>query len=78
MDVENVVDSEFDGVDVGDDLLELVRGSAAFGEVVHFGRRRRRSASAGVVLVVVLMMLVSSLGRVGVVTVARVVVAAAV
>jgi hypothetical protein len=80
VDVENVVDSEFDGVDVGDDLLELVRGSAAFGEVVHFGRRRRRrrSASAGVVLVVVLMMLVSSLGRVGVVTVARVVVAAAV
>ena len=79
MDVENVVDSEFDGVDVGDDFLELVkRGSAAFGEVVHFGRRRRRSASAGVVLVVVLMMLVSSLGRVGVVTVARVVVAAAV
>ena len=78
MDVENVVDSEFDGVDVGDDLLELVRGSAAFGEVVHFGRRRRRSASAGVVLEVVLMMLVSSLGRVGVVTVARVVVAAAV
>ena len=81
MNVENIVDSEFDGVDVGDDLLELVRGSAAFGEVVHFGRRRRRrrrSASAGVVLVVVLMMLVSSLGRVGVVTVARVVVAAAV
>ncbi len=79
MDVENVVDSEFDGVDVGDDLLELVRGSAAFGEVVHFGRRRRRrSASAGVVLVVVLMMLVSSLGRVGVGIVARVVVAAAV
>ena len=33
MDVENVVDSEFDGVDVGDDFLELVRGSAAFGEV---------------------------------------------
>ena len=79
MNVENVVDSEFDGVDVGDDFLELVRGSAAFGEVVHLGRRRRRrSASAGVVLVVVLMMLVSSLGRVGVVTVARVVVTAAV
>jgi hypothetical protein len=78
VDVENVVDSEFDGVDVGDDFLELVRGSAAFGEVVHFGRRRRRSASAGVVLEVVLMMLVSSLGRVGVVTVARVVVTATV
>ena len=77
MDVENVVDSEFDGVDVGDDLLELVRGYAAFGEVVDF-RRRRRRVPAGVVLVVVLMMLVSSLGRVGVVTVARVVVAAAV
>ena len=42
MDVENVVDSGFDGVDVGDDFLELVGRYSAFGEVVElFGGCRR-------------------------------------
>ena len=55
--------------------LSLQEQSAADSKAT---RRKSTQPKTRVVLVVVLMMLVSSLGRVGVVTVARVVVAAAV
>ena len=53
MNVENVVDSEFDGVDVGDDFCSRCRSSMEEEE-------EEEEAKSGVVLVVVLMMLVSS------------------
>ena len=53
MDVENVVHAESDGVDVGDDFLELVGRYSAFGEVVELFGGCRRRLSVVIVLAVV-------------------------
>jgi len=53
VDVENVVHAESDGVDVGDDFLELVGRYSAFGEVVELFGGCRRRLSVVIVLAVV-------------------------
>ena len=49
MDVEDVVHAEFDGVDVGDDFLELVGRYSAFGEVESYGFADIRAMRKGLV-----------------------------
>ena len=74
MDVEDVVHAEFDGVDVGDDFLELVGRYSAFGEVVELFRGCRRRLSMVVVLAVVAPVTLTTFGGVGVDAIAPVVV----